>query len=356
MIFNALFLPTLRGDSSAESRQDPLAPATSPMTKQKTQITIKFWKTIIALAAACFAGGFWETMAQETAEPEMVEVRYTRWNGVQYRDLVSARTFQIRKDIASLRLGGRIVELILPEGLTKLRTLLFGFANDDKLRERNYPLLLTLPKDIGKDADGDLKVEISDYDWGAFTLRAHINTKPLQMAFPFQDRVAPFRGRVANLSGFTDFHDRSTHYDIMASRDIWSCGPGEDGFLTCFERIPVVNSVRELVKNREPDDDGVFRIPAAFLSTDSLEELVTIEIFEFQPTLTMHPKAGGMTIGWKSGTLQRALRIEGPWEDIPVDDPSLDVMSGKITEGRIRIFLRPPFLPSKFFRIKPGSE
>ena len=34
---------------------------------------MKFWKTIIAVAAACFAGGFCETMAQEITEPEMRE-------------------------------------------------------------------------------------------------------------------------------------------------------------------------------------------------------------------------------------------------------------------------------------------
>lgn len=34
---------------------------------------MKFWKPIIAMAAACFAGGFWQTTAQEITEPEMRE-------------------------------------------------------------------------------------------------------------------------------------------------------------------------------------------------------------------------------------------------------------------------------------------
>lgn len=36
-------------------------------------IFMKFWQTIIAMAAACLAGGFWQTTAQEITEPEMRE-------------------------------------------------------------------------------------------------------------------------------------------------------------------------------------------------------------------------------------------------------------------------------------------
>ncbi len=137
----------------------------------------------------------------------------------------------------------------------------------------------------------------------------------------------------------------------------WMTSPPSDEPL--FDNVPYDKwplSAKELVKNREPDDDGVYRRYQPHNWIGERLEKTTLEVFEFQPTLTMTPKAGGMTIGWKSGTLQRALRIEGPWEDLPIDDPWLDVASGKRTEERILILPKPPFLPSKFFRIKPGSE
>ena len=54
----------------------------------------------LLLAAACFAGGFWETTAQEITEPETLEIQY---------DLESSNidhTIQVAKDIEELRVIG----------------------------------------------------------------------------------------------------------------------------------------------------------------------------------------------------------------------------------------------------------
>ncbi len=53
---------------------------------------MKFWKTIIALAAACFAGGLGKTTGQETPTLETLEVHYTDSGGTFH-------TLQVEKDI-----------------------------------------------------------------------------------------------------------------------------------------------------------------------------------------------------------------------------------------------------------------
>ena len=97
---------------------------------------MKFWKTIIALAAACLAGGFWETTAQET-----LEVHYTDSGGTFH-------TLQVEKDIEVLRFDSRTTSLTLPEGLTKLHTLEVDRFFFEGERKR-----LKLPKDLGKEAE-----------------------------------------------------------------------------------------------------------------------------------------------------------------------------------------------------------
>lgn len=56
---------------------------------------MKSWNTIIALAAACFCGGFGKTKAQETTEPETLEIQYTDSSGAIYSTPVA-------KDVESL--------------------------------------------------------------------------------------------------------------------------------------------------------------------------------------------------------------------------------------------------------------
>ena len=57
----------------------------------------------------------------------------------------------------------------------------------------------------------------------------------------------------------------------------------------------VILPARELIRNRSPDSDGVFRIRS--------RRPLLIEAYGFQPTLTMTRKADGVEIGWEAGTL-----------------------------------------------------
>ena len=76
-------------------------------------------------------------------------------------------------------------------------------------------------------------------------------------------------------------------------------------------------SARELIRNRSPDSDGVFRIKASLPSIivgDSGVEVdsdgvyriksrrpLLVEVYGFQPTLTITRKANGVEIGWGQG-------------------------------------------------------
>lgn len=71
---------------------------------------MKIGKTIIALATACLAGGFWKTTAQET-----LTVQYTKEDG-------SSHTRLIADDIEVMFFKG-LESITLPEGLKNLRCL-----------------------------------------------------------------------------------------------------------------------------------------------------------------------------------------------------------------------------------------
>ncbi len=55
--------------------------------------------------------------------------------------------------------------------------------------------------------------------------------------------------------------------------------------------------------------DGVYRIESRHIP-------FLVEVYGFQPTLTITRKADGVEIGWEAGTLQRSLLIDGPWKDV----------------------------------------
>ena len=71
---------------------------------------MKFWETIIALAAACLCGGLWETTGQE-----MLDVQYTKEDG-------SSHTRLVENDIEVMFFIG-LKSITLPEGFTNLRVL-----------------------------------------------------------------------------------------------------------------------------------------------------------------------------------------------------------------------------------------
>ena len=366
VIFNALFLLALRGDSSAESRQDPLAPATSPMAKQKTQITMKIWKTIIAMAAACFAVGLWKATAQETLT---IEYTLEGVEGVRHELQVDADERVLKFEnipLTSLTLPGGLTKLgvlefkntsltslILPGGLTRLSVLKVDFGlrggnmTNLTLPEglRSLEILglwrcgltnLTLPKGL---------VQMRDL---RISTRYDTPLTSLKLPEDFGKNVkSPFR---IGLQLASSIERLSVHKNM---REFWIRKSGEE-----LEELDFP-SARELIRNRKPDSDGVFRIQSrpgtinvggngVKLGSDGVYRIETrhpllVEVYGFQPTLTITRKADGVEIGWEAGTLQRSLLIDGPWEDVE---------SGG-TERRL--FLRPSH-PYEFFRVKPVSE
>ena len=116
---------------------------------------------------------------------------------------------------------------------------------------------------------------------------------------------------------------------------------------------------RELIRNRKPDSDGVFRIQSrpgtinvggngVKLGSDGIYRIesrypLLVEVYGFQPTLKITRKADGVEVGWEAGILQRSLLIDGPWRDVE---------SGGTDR---RLFLRPSH-PYEFFRVKPVIE
>ena len=322
MIFNALFLPALRGDSSAESRQDPLAPATAPMTKQKTQTTMKIWKTVIAMAAACFAGGLWQATAQETLT---IEYTLEGVGGVRHELQVDAdekvlkfeniplTSLTLPEGLTNLRVlefkNTSLTSLILPRGLMGLSVLKvdFGFRGGNMtnltLPEglRSLEILglwrcgltnLTLPKGLVQMRD--LRIA-TRYDTPLTSLKL-----PEDFGKNVKD---PFR---IGLQLASSIERLSVHKNM---REFWIRKSGEE------LDFP---SARELIRNRKPDSDGVFRIQSRpslisggkiVVGSDGVYRIesrypLLVEVYGFQPTLTMTRKADGVEIGWEAGTLQ----------------------------------------------------
>ena len=226
---------------------------------------------ITMMAAACFAGGFCQITAQETAEPEMLEIRYTQGD--------TSYTNYVVKDVAVLRFDINITDLHLLEGLTKLHTLSIR-------RIGNYNHMLTrliLPKDLGKEADWPLRLYVIPY---SLTFQVHKDM-----------------GRF---------------------------------LLNDYIRIP---SAKDLIRNREPDDDGVFRIPIPTSYAIDDDNFFTIEVHGVDPQIWLNRQEGGVEIVWDRGQLQSAPSIDGPWTDITFDDTR-------------RLFIRSSS-PAEFFRVKP---
>lgn len=102
---------------------------------------MKFWKMIIALAAACLAGGLEETTAQETTEPQTLEVHYTDSSSAIYSTPVA-------KDVKSLSFTNLpITNLTLPEGLSRLQELYILWNNS--LTNLTLPESLARLKTLG---------------------------------------------------------------------------------------------------------------------------------------------------------------------------------------------------------------
>ena len=311
------------------------------MTKQKTQATMKIWKPIIAMAAACFAGGLWQTMAQGTLT---IEYTLEGVEGVRHELRVDADERVLKFENIPL------TSLTLPKGLTRLRELEvdFGFRGGNMtnltLPEglRSLGILglwrcgltnLTLPKGL---------VQMRDL---CISTRSDTLLTSLKLPEDFGKNVKyPYR---IGLQLASSIERLSVHKNM---REFWIRKSGEE-----LDFPPA----RELIKNRSPDSDGVFRIQSrpgtinvggngVKHGSDGVYRIESrhtrlVEVYGFQPTFTITRKADGVEIDWEAGTLQRSLLIDGPWRDVE---------SGGTDR---RLFLRPSH-PYEFFRVKPVIE
>ena len=227
---------------------------------------------------------------EEATAQEMPEPEMLQ---IRYTQSGTSYTNQVEKDVEVLIFKDGMTELHLPEGLTKLHTLAVV------CRKGAYEMpKLRLPKDISKDADWMFKLRTTDMSFNQrnFTLQIHKDM-----------------GR----------------------------------FLVNEIRIP---AAKDLIRKREPDDDGVFRIafPAAYLYDYDEPgysgwvhkgKFFTIEVHGIAPRISLTRQEDGVEIVWDRGQLQSAPSIDGPWTDITFDDTR-------------RLFLRSSS-PAEFFRVKP---
>ena len=105
---------------------------------------MKFWKPIIAMAAACFAGGLWETTAQER-----LWIHYTDKNrNDRSRALNTGHTQYVDSSYYSVN---------LPVGMRHLQRLNVRDSGNFNLTT------LKLPKDIGIDASIPFRLKTGNY-------------------------------------------------------------------------------------------------------------------------------------------------------------------------------------------------
>ena len=290
----------------------------------------------LLLAAACFAGGLGKTMAQETLK---VEYTLKGIDGVRHEythDGSEELSLQIPK-IASIKMVGesqslRVLRIGARDGSTTLTNVSIASSLSGLERLHIYGegiKAITIPNgmvslwDLVLNKTAITRLTIPD-DCGAqnkgiehrkFLIRTHSRVKTLSVGL----YITEFK-----------WH-RYTGYD--------------------FE-FP---TSEEMVRNMQPDNDGVFRvysrpttIAGEMVAVDDdgtywIESKIpaTLEIRGAPKTnsLTMEVKADGLELTWIAGTLQHALLVTGPWVDVPTGDDR-------------RHFIRSPH-PYGFFRIKP---
>ncbi len=200
--------------------------------------SMKFWKLMIALAAACFAGGLWQTTAQETLT---IEYTLEGVEGVRHELQVDADEKVLKFENIPL------TSLTLPEGLTRLSVLKvdFGFRGGNMtnltLPEglRSLEILglwrcgltnLTLPKGL---------VQMRDL---RIATRYDTPLTSLKLPEDFGKNVKyPFR---IGLQLASSIERLSMHKNM---REFWLRKSGEE-----LEELDFP-SARELIRNRKPD-------------------------------------------------------------------------------------------------------
>ena len=207
---------------------------------------MKIWKTIIALASACFAGGFWETTAQETLT---IEYTLEGVEGVRHE-------LQVDADEEILEFENiPLTSLTLPEGLTRLRELkvnFFGFSPWGSMTN------LTLPeglKSLEKLELWNCGLTNLTLPKGLVRMRYLVITEARDIPPLTSLKLPEDFGKNATLQIHL-FLEHSTErlsvHKNMKEFRLRRYGPNFEN----FDFPPA----RELIRNREPDSDGVFRI------------------------------------------------------------------------------------------------
>ena len=294
----------------------------------------------LLLAAACFAGGLQETTAQETLT---IEYTLEGIEGIRHELQVDADEEVLKFENIPL------TSLTLPEGLTRLRELkVNGWLIDER---RGIALKkLTLPEGLSRLEKLDLLYceELTNLTLPKGLVRVNWLDTRSQNPIPLTSLKLPedfgkYAERIVLLL-MPSIERLSMHKTVKEFKLVRYSGGGEFNF----------PSARELIRNRSPDSDGVFRIQSRpstisggkiVLGSDGVYRIesrypLLVEVYGFQPTFTITRKADGVEIGWEAGTLQRSLLIDGPWRDVE---------SGGTERG---LFFRPSH-PYEFFRIKP---
>ena len=305
------------------------------MIKNKIQNNLKAWITGLAMFANAIPAS-----AQET-----VEIQYTK-DGVSHTvevDREIRRWSFVNREIRSWNFQrplSSVSSITLPEGLTKLRELeVNGWLIDERrpITLKN----LTLPEGLRRlERLSLLNCRLTNLTLpkglvSLYSLQITTDGNPLTSLKLPEDlgknvrsgerlwRNSPIR---ILLTLSTSIERLSVHKNMKEFKLVRCERSPCDGEVLDFP------SARELIRNRSPDSDGVYRIET--------RHPLLVEVYGFQPTFTITRKAGGVEIGWEAGTLQRSLLIDGPWKDVE---------SGG-TERRL--FLRPSH-PYEFFRVKP---
>lgn len=93
--------------------------------------------------------------------------------------------------------------------------------------------------------------------------------------------------------------------------------------------------MKELIRNRIHESDGVFRIDMSGYRNFDGDSV--IEVHGFPPNITMIRKKDGVEIVWDVGTLESSPNIDSSWQDVTFD------------ETVYKLFLRSSFsLPRSF--------
>lgn len=274
---------------------------------------MKFWKTIIALVAACFCDGEMETMGQET-----LTVQYTEEDG-------SFHTLLVEEDVEFLDFeGSSLTNLTLPAGLSNLKELnLIG----------NRLTGLILPEGLSSLKTLDL------------THNFYLASLTLLESLPSLETLKLRGNRLTNLvlpAGLRSL-------ELLGIRDLQLTNLTLPEGLSSLENIYLHKTPlsRLLVPYRMNTDDltihywydGNPQTVSRLFAHISTDGPFRIEYYRTPQLLSMRRLEDGIEIVWDEGTLQSAPSIAGPWQDVASD-------------GTVRRLFRSS-LPAEFFRVKP---